>query len=39
MVGEVRPERRRLVEVAEQVLQIAIDEMAAAALVVGGRRA
>ena len=25
-VGEVRPERRRLVEVAEQVLQIAIDE-------------
>jgi methionyl aminopeptidase len=27
MVGDVRPERRRLVEVAEQVLQIAIDEM------------
>jgi methionyl aminopeptidase len=27
MVGEVRPERRRLVEVAEQVLRIAIDEM------------
>lgn len=26
-VGEVRPERRRLVEVAEQVLQIAADEM------------
>jgi methionyl aminopeptidase len=26
-VGEVRPERRRLVEVAEQVLQIAIQEM------------
>jgi methionyl aminopeptidase len=26
-VGEVRPERRRLVEVAEQVLQIAIEEM------------
>jgi methionyl aminopeptidase len=27
MVGEVRPERRRLVEVAWQVLQVAIDEM------------
>jgi methionyl aminopeptidase len=27
MVGNVRPERRRLVEVAHQVLQIAIDEM------------
>jgi methionyl aminopeptidase len=27
MIGEVRPERRRLVEVAWQVLQIAIDEM------------
>jgi methionyl aminopeptidase len=27
MVGEVRPERRRLVQVAEEVLQIAIDEM------------
>lgn len=27
MIGEVRPERRRLVEVAEQVLQIAIEEM------------
>jgi methionyl aminopeptidase len=27
MVGEVRPERRRLVEVAEQVLKIAADEM------------
>ena len=27
MVGNVRPERRRLVEVAEQVLQIAIDEL------------
>jgi len=27
MVGEVRPERRRLVEVAWQVLQIAIDEL------------
>ncbi len=27
MVGNVRPERRRLVEVAQQVLQIAIDEM------------
>src|SRR5438105_14594609 len=27
MVGEVRPERRRLVEVGEQVLQIAIDEL------------
>jgi len=27
MVGETRPERRRLVEVAWQVLQIAIDEM------------
>lgn len=27
MVGDVRPERRRLVEVAWQVLQIAIDEM------------
>jgi methionyl aminopeptidase len=27
MVGEVRPERRRLVEVAEEVLQIAIREM------------
>jgi methionyl aminopeptidase len=27
MVGEVRPERRRLVEVAEQVLQIALEEM------------
>lgn len=27
MVGNVRPERRRLVEVAEQVLQIAIEEM------------
>ena len=27
MVGNVRPERRRLVEVAEQVLQIAITEM------------
>src|SRR5262249_35684443 len=27
MVGEVRPERRRLVEVAWQVLQIAVDEM------------
>lgn len=26
-VGDVRPEKRRLVEVAEQVLQIAIDEM------------
>jgi len=28
IVGEVRPEWRRLVQVAEQVLQIAIDEMA-----------
>jgi methionyl aminopeptidase len=27
MVGEVRPERRRLVQVAEQVLQLAIDEI------------
>ncbi len=27
MVGEVRPERRRLVEVAQQVLQIAITEL------------
>jgi methionyl aminopeptidase len=27
MVGEVRPERRRLVEVAWQVLQVAIEEM------------
>jgi methionyl aminopeptidase len=27
MIGDVRPERRRLVEVAWQVLQIAIDEM------------
>jgi methionyl aminopeptidase len=27
LVGEVRPERRRLVEVAEQILQIAIVEM------------
>ena len=27
MVGDVRPERRRLVEVAQQVLQIAIDEL------------
>jgi methionyl aminopeptidase len=27
MVGNVRPERRRLVEVGEQVLQIAIDQM------------
>jgi methionyl aminopeptidase len=27
MVGDVRPERRRLVQVAEEVLQIAIDEM------------
>jgi methionyl aminopeptidase len=27
MVGEVRPERRRLVQVAEEVLQIAITEM------------
>lgn len=27
LVGEVRPERRRLVEVAWQVLQVAIDEM------------
>lgn len=27
LVGNVRPERRRLVEVAEQVLQIAIDEL------------
>jgi methionyl aminopeptidase len=27
MIGDVRPERRRLVEVAEQVLKIAIDEM------------
>lgn len=27
MIGEVRPERRRLVEVAEQVLQTAIEEM------------
>lgn len=27
MVGNVRPERRRLVEVAEQVLQVAIDEL------------
>jgi methionyl aminopeptidase len=27
MVGEVRPERRRLVETAWQILQIAIDEM------------
>jgi methionyl aminopeptidase len=27
MVGEVRPERRRLVEVAEQILQVAILEM------------
>jgi methionyl aminopeptidase len=26
-VGEVRPERRRLIEVAEQTLQIAIDEL------------
>ncbi len=26
MVGEVRPERRRLVEVSDQVLQIAVDE-------------
>lgn len=26
-VGEVRPERRRLVEVAEQVLQIAVEEL------------
>jgi methionyl aminopeptidase len=27
MVGNVRPERRRLVEVAQQVLQVAIDEL------------
>jgi methionyl aminopeptidase len=27
MIGEVRPERRRLVEVAEQVLRIAIEEL------------
>jgi methionyl aminopeptidase len=27
MVGNVRPERRRLVETAEQILQIAIDEL------------
>src|SRR5436305_3621025 len=28
MVGEVRPERRRLVEVAEQTLRLAIEEIA-----------